>query len=44
MARSPTALYGPLGPYRFAIEARAGFFASKGLRAGAARLGALESR
>ena len=38
MAPSPTALYGPLGPFRFAIEARAGFFASRGIRPGAARL------
>jgi len=38
MAPSPTALYGPLGPFRYAIEAGAGFFASRGIRAGAARL------
>ncbi|MBI5627693.1 MAG: metal ABC transporter permease [Candidatus Rokubacteria bacterium] len=38
MEPSPTALYAPLGPYRFAIEARAGFFSSQGIRPGAARL------
>ncbi|MBI2216195.1 MAG: metal ABC transporter permease [Candidatus Rokubacteria bacterium] len=44
MDPSPTRLYGPLGPFRFAIEARAGFFESRGIRAGAARLIALEGR
>lgn len=38
MDPSPTALYGPLGPFRFAVEARAGFFSSVGIRPGAARL------
>lgn len=38
MNPSPTALYGPLGAFRFALEARAGFFASRGIRAGTARL------
>jgi uncharacterized membrane protein (UPF0127 family) len=38
MAPSPTALYGPLGPFRYALEARAGFFASHGIRPGGARL------
>ena len=38
MDPSPTALYGPLGPFRFALEARAGSFASRGIRAGATRL------
>jgi hypothetical protein len=38
MEPSPTALYGPLGPFRYALEARAGFFESQGLRAGAVRL------
>jgi len=44
MAPSPTELYGPMGPFRFAIEARAGFFESRGIEAGAARLIALEKR
>lgn len=38
MDLSPTALYGPPGPFRYAIEARAGFLESQGIRAGAARL------
>jgi uncharacterized membrane protein (UPF0127 family) len=38
MEPSPTALYGPLGPFRYALEARAGFFAMKGITQGAARL------
>jgi len=38
MDPSPTALYGPLGPFRYALEARAGFFASQGIRPGDARL------
>lgn len=38
MEPSPTALYGPLGPFRYALEARAGFFASQGIRPGDARL------
>lgn len=38
MDPSPTALYGPLGPFRYALEARAGFFESQGIRQGAARL------
>jgi zinc transport system permease protein len=38
MEPSPTALYGPLGPFRYALEARAGFFASQGIRAGASVL------
>jgi uncharacterized membrane protein (UPF0127 family) len=38
MEPSPTALYGPLGPFRWAIEARAGFFESRGIRQGTARL------
>jgi uncharacterized membrane protein (UPF0127 family) len=38
MAPSPTALYGPLGPFRYALEARAGFYASQGIRQGEARL------
>lgn len=38
MAPGPGALYGPLGPFRYALEARAGFFAEHGVRAGEARL------
>jgi uncharacterized protein len=38
MEPSPTALYGPLGPFRWAIEAHAGFFESRGIRQGGARL------
>jgi uncharacterized membrane protein (UPF0127 family) len=38
MNPSPTELYGPLGPFRYAIEAHAGFFASQGIRQGEARL------
>lgn len=38
MEPSQTALYGPLGPFRYALEARAGFFAAHGVRPGAARL------
>ncbi|MCI0545713.1 MAG: DUF192 domain-containing protein [Candidatus Rokubacteria bacterium] len=38
MDPSPTALYGPMGPFRWALEARAGFFESQGIRQGRARL------
>lgn len=38
MDPSPTELYGPLGPFRYALEAHAGFFASQGIRQGEARL------
>jgi hypothetical protein len=38
MEPSPTELYGPLGPFRYAVEAHAGFFASQGIRQGEARL------
>ena len=38
MNPSPTALYGPMGDFRFALEARAGFFESQGIRQGEARL------
>lgn len=38
MDPSPTALYGPLGPFRYALEARAGFFAAHGITPGNARL------
>jgi uncharacterized protein len=37
MDPSPTKLYGPMGPFRFALEARQGFYASRGIRQGAAR-------
>lgn len=38
MPPSPTALYGPMGTFRYAIEARAGFFESHGIQQGEARL------
>ena len=38
MDPSPTKLYGPMGPFRYALEARAGFFESQGIRQGEARL------
>ena len=38
MDPSPTSLYGPMGAFRYAIEARAGFFESQGIRQGEARL------
>jgi uncharacterized protein len=38
MDPSPAALYGPLGPFRYALEAPAGFFAAHDVVAGAARL------
>ena len=38
MDPSPTELYGPLGEFRYALEAHAGFFASKGIRQGEAKL------
>lgn len=38
MEPSPTKLYGPMGRFRYAIEARAGFFESQGIRQGEARL------
>lgn len=38
MDPSPSELYGPLGPFRYALEARASFFASQGIRQGEARL------
>ena len=38
MDPSPTALYGPMGSFRFALEARAGFYESRGVRQGEARL------
>ena len=38
MDPSPTTLYGPMGAFRYALEARAGFFAQHGIRQGEARL------
>lgn len=38
MDPSPTILYGPMGAFRYALEARAGFFESQGIRQGDARL------
>jgi uncharacterized membrane protein (UPF0127 family) len=38
MEPSPSNLYGPMGPFRYALEARAGFYASQGIRQGEARL------
>jgi zinc transport system permease protein len=38
MDPSPTALYGPMGNFRFALEARAGFYESQGVRQGETRL------
>ena len=38
MDPSPTALYGPMGNFRYALEARAGFYESQGIKQGEARL------
>ena len=38
MEPSATVLYGPMGDFRFALEARKGFFESQGVRQGEARL------
>jgi len=38
MAPSQTQLYGPMGTFRYALEARAGFYESQGIRQGEARL------
>lgn len=38
MMPSPTALYQPMGKFRYALETRAGFFEQQGIRAGEARL------
>jgi uncharacterized membrane protein (UPF0127 family) len=38
MEPSPTALYGPMGEFRYALEARKGFFESQGVRQGESRL------
>jgi uncharacterized membrane protein (UPF0127 family) len=44
MDPSPTKLYGPMGPFRYALEARAGFYESQGIRQGEARLVIPEAR
>jgi uncharacterized membrane protein (UPF0127 family) len=44
MDPSPTKLYGPMGPFRYALEARAGFYESQGIRQGEARLVVPDSR
>ena len=44
MESNPTQLYGPMGPFRYALEARAGFYASQGIRQGEARLVVPDSR
>jgi uncharacterized membrane protein (UPF0127 family) len=38
MEPHPTRLYGPMGPFRYALEARGGFYESQGVRQGEARL------
>lgn len=38
MVPSPTALYQPMGAFRYALETRAGFFEQQGIRAGQAHL------
>lgn len=43
MDPSPTETYGPLGAYRYAIEARAGFFKDRGISRGA-YVAAVETR
>ena len=44
MDPSPTKLYGPMGTFRFALEARAGFYESQGIRQGESRLVISDSR
>ena len=44
MDPSPTQLYGPMGTFRYALEARAGFYQSQGIRQGEARLVLPDSR
>ena len=44
MAPSATQLYGPMGPFRYALEARAGFYESQGIKQGDARLVVPDSR
>jgi uncharacterized membrane protein (UPF0127 family) len=38
MDPSPTRLYGPMGPFRYALEAHAGFYDSQGIKQGEAEL------
>jgi hypothetical protein len=38
MVPNQTALHQPMGPFRYALETRAGFFEQQGIRAGEARL------
>jgi uncharacterized membrane protein (UPF0127 family) len=38
MDPSPTKLYGPMGPFRYAVEAPAGFFERQGIKQGEAHL------
>ncbi len=38
MEPSPTQLYGPMGAFRYALEARAGFYRNQSIRQGEARL------
>jgi len=44
MDPSPSKLYGPMGTFRFALEARAGFYESQGIRQGESRLVISDSR
>ena len=44
MDPSPTKLYGPMGTFRFALEARAGFYESQGIRQGESKLVISDSR
>ena len=44
MEPSPSQLYGPMGPFRYALEARAGFYEAQGIRQGEARLVLPEAR
>jgi len=44
MDPSPTKLYGPMGTFRFALEARAGFYDSQGIRQGESRVILPDSR
>lgn len=44
MEPSPTQLYGPMGTFRYALEARAKFYEQQGIRQGEARLVLPDSR
>jgi len=44
MDPNPTRLYGPMGTFRYALEARAGFYDSQGIRQGEARLVVSDAR